>query len=201
MQLLVSVRSAAEVGPALSGGADIIDAKEPDRGSLGPVSPATLAEILAVVPLQTRPFSIALGDLASDGRCRSRAIASIALPVRAAPTYLKLGFAGVRSPETVTSSSRDRRRRTGRQWLSGRGCGGGLRRRGAGRNPHARAHRPPRPRRRGGGCPARHSHERRDRTVGMDYPHGPRCLGGGCPSRRSTHRCCRVADAGKPRYR
>ena len=50
MQLLVSVRSAAEVGPALSGGADIIDAKEPDRGSLGAVSPATLAEILARVP-------------------------------------------------------------------------------------------------------------------------------------------------------
>ena len=35
MRLLVSVRSAAEVGPALAGGADIIDAKEPGRGSLG----------------------------------------------------------------------------------------------------------------------------------------------------------------------
>ncbi|HEY5941053.1 MAG TPA: (5-formylfuran-3-yl)methyl phosphate synthase, partial [Gemmatimonadales bacterium] len=100
MQLLVSVRSAAEVGPALSGGADIIDAKEPDRGSLGPVSPATLAEILAVVPSDS-PFSIALGDLAKPEDAIT-AIASIALPVRAAPTYLKLGFAGVHSPETVT---------------------------------------------------------------------------------------------------
>ena len=35
MRLLVSVRSAAEVRPALAGGADIIDAKEPARGSLG----------------------------------------------------------------------------------------------------------------------------------------------------------------------
>jgi uncharacterized protein (UPF0264 family) len=100
MQLLVSVRSAAEVGPALSGGADIIDAKEPGRGSLGPVSPATLAEILALVPPEC-PFSVALGDLTSPDDVIT-AIASLELPVRPAPTYLKLGFAGVRSPEMVT---------------------------------------------------------------------------------------------------
>ena len=35
MRLLVSVRSAEEVSAALAGGADIIDAKEPERGSLG----------------------------------------------------------------------------------------------------------------------------------------------------------------------
>lgn len=99
MQLLVSVRSAAEVGPALSGGADIIDAKEPSRGSLGAVSPASLAEILALVPPEC-PFSIALGDLASPEEVTT-AIASLELPVRAAPTYLKLGFAGVRAPEMV----------------------------------------------------------------------------------------------------
>jgi hypothetical protein len=100
MQLLVSVRSAAEVGPALRGGADIIDAKEPDRGSLGPVSPGTLAEILAMVPPGCR-FSVALGDLASTAEVVT-AIASLELPARPAPTYLKLGFAGVRSPEIVT---------------------------------------------------------------------------------------------------
>lgn len=100
MQLLVSVASAAEVGPALSGGADIIDAKEPSRGSLGPVSPATLAEILALVPPHC-PLSIALGDLASTEEVIT-AITSLELPVRPAPTYLKLGFAGVRSPEMVT---------------------------------------------------------------------------------------------------
>lgn len=100
MQLLVSVRSAAEVGPALSGGADIIDAKEPNRGPLGPVSPATLAEILTLLPPDC-PFSIALGDLAKPEDAAT-AVASIALPVRAAPTYLKLGFAGVHSPELVT---------------------------------------------------------------------------------------------------
>ena len=101
MQLLVSVRSAAEVDPALRGGADIIDAKEPSRGSLGSVSPATLAEILAVVPPEC-PFSIALGDLASPEEAIT-AIATLELPARPAPTYLKLGFAGVRSPGMVSS--------------------------------------------------------------------------------------------------
>ncbi|HEV8177036.1 MAG TPA: (5-formylfuran-3-yl)methyl phosphate synthase [Gemmatimonadales bacterium] len=100
MQLLVSVRSAVEVAPALDGGADIIDAKEPGRGSLGPVPPATLAEIAALVPPE-RPLSIALGDLASSGEAVA-AIAALELPARPAPTYLKLGFAGVRSPEMIT---------------------------------------------------------------------------------------------------
>lgn len=99
MQLLVSVRSAAEVGPALSGGADIIDAKEPSHGSLGSVSPGTLAEILAVLPSEC-PFSVALGDLASPREVIS-VLATLELPVRPAPIYLKVGFAGVRSPETV----------------------------------------------------------------------------------------------------
>lgn len=100
MQLLVSVRSAAEVGAALGGGADIIDAKEPSRGPLGPVSPATLREILAQVPPEC-PFSVALGDLASPEAVIT-AIASLQLAVRPAPTYLKLGFAGLCSPEIVT---------------------------------------------------------------------------------------------------
>lgn len=100
MQLLVSVRSAVEVAPALSGGADIIDAKEPSRGSLGPVSPTTLAQIMALAPPECS-LSIALGDVASPDDART-AIAALELPARSAPTYLKLGFAGVRSPEMVS---------------------------------------------------------------------------------------------------
>ena len=38
MRLLVSVRSAAEVGAAPGGRRQIIDAKEPSLGALGPVS-------------------------------------------------------------------------------------------------------------------------------------------------------------------
>jgi uncharacterized protein (UPF0264 family) len=99
MQLLVSVRSAAEVEHALAGGADIIDAKEPDRGSLGPVSAQTLAEIVLRLP-SNRTFSVALGDFAIDADVVA-AITSLSLPSRNAPTFLKLGFAGVQSPELV----------------------------------------------------------------------------------------------------
>ncbi|MCI0335246.1 MAG: (5-formylfuran-3-yl)methyl phosphate synthase [Planctomycetes bacterium] len=47
--LLVSVRSAAEALAALDGGADFIDVKEPDRGSLGAADPATIAEVVRAV--------------------------------------------------------------------------------------------------------------------------------------------------------
>src|SRR5690349_2021023 len=64
MRLLVSVRSAQEVEAAVEGGAEIIDAKEPMRGSLGAVDAAELARIADAVP-DGMPFSMALGDLAT----------------------------------------------------------------------------------------------------------------------------------------
>src|SRR5207249_1208836 len=39
MQLLISVAGPAEAHAALRGGADVIDAKDPRHGALGPVSP------------------------------------------------------------------------------------------------------------------------------------------------------------------
>src|SRR5918994_361043 len=99
MQLLVSVRSADEVEPALAGGADIIDAKEPANGSLGAVSAATLAKVASRV-LAIHKLSIALGDVGSVSEVTTL-IDRLELPSRAAPTYLKLGFAGVESPETA----------------------------------------------------------------------------------------------------
>jgi uncharacterized protein (UPF0264 family) len=101
MQLLVSVRSAVEVDPALAGGADIIDAKEPARGSLGAVSAPVLRRILARVPPH-RPVSVALGDL-TDPAAVGALIAALPLSPRPASTYLKLGFAGVRSPDRIGS--------------------------------------------------------------------------------------------------
>jgi len=98
MRLLVSVRSAAEVTPAVAGGADIIDAKEPSNGSLGPVSPAVLAAIARALPGEVR-LSIALGD--PTGAAAAGAAVSAALDIvgpRAAPTYVKLGLAGVQRP-------------------------------------------------------------------------------------------------------
>ena len=99
MQLLVSVRSADEVGPALAGGADIIDAKEPDRGSLGAVDRDVLSRILQRVP-DDRGVSVALGDVSRPEEVGA-AIHGLELPQRTSRTYLKLGFAGVRSPDQI----------------------------------------------------------------------------------------------------
>jgi (5-formylfuran-3-yl)methyl phosphate synthase len=99
MPLLVSVRSAEEVSAALAGGADIIDAKEPARGSLGAVDPEVLWAIAARTPWSV-PLSVALGDCATEAEVR-RAVRAVRLPKRSAPVYLKLGFAGSASLERV----------------------------------------------------------------------------------------------------
>ena len=61
MQLLVSVANALDAAAAVEGGADIVDAKDPSRGALGPVSPAALRAIIATVAGR-RPVSAAEGD-------------------------------------------------------------------------------------------------------------------------------------------
>ena len=97
MQLLVSVRSAAEANVALAGGADIIDAKEPSRGSLGAVSPSTLQQICEVIP-DDRPLSIALGDPQTVDEILQ---VISAVPKSPRPVYLKLGFAGLDHPDLI----------------------------------------------------------------------------------------------------
>jgi uncharacterized protein (UPF0264 family) len=101
MQLLVSVRSAAEVGAALSGGADIIDAKEPELGSLGPVPLDVLSAILDQVP-PVHEISVALGDFSRPDDVQA-AIQSLPLAGRECATYLKLGFAGVPGEELIVT--------------------------------------------------------------------------------------------------
>jgi dihydroneopterin aldolase len=66
MQLLVSVADAMDAAAAVEGGADIVDAKDPSRGALGPVSRAALGAIVATVAGR-RPVSAALGDDAPAG--------------------------------------------------------------------------------------------------------------------------------------
>src|ERR1051326_257356 len=63
--LLVSVRSATEAKIALSAGVDLIDVKEPSRGSLGRADDATLRAILSEVAGR-RPVSAAMGELADN---------------------------------------------------------------------------------------------------------------------------------------
>jgi uncharacterized protein (UPF0264 family) len=84
----------------LAGGADIIDAKEPTRGSLGAVEPEMLAAIIARVP-GSCALSVALGDVASFDDVVA-AITPLHIPARPGPVFLKLGFAGVRSQERVS---------------------------------------------------------------------------------------------------
>jgi uncharacterized protein (UPF0264 family) len=91
LQLLVSVRDRSEVGAALEGGADVIDAKEPESGALGPVSSARLRQIDRRVP-EDVPLSVALGDFDSAVAVAA-AITALPLRRRAAPVYVKLGLA------------------------------------------------------------------------------------------------------------
>jgi len=61
-KLLVSVRDAEEARVALGAGVDLIDVKEPDRGSLGAADLATIHQVLLAVN-GAAPVSAALGEL------------------------------------------------------------------------------------------------------------------------------------------
>src|SRR5216683_2354210 len=82
MRLLVSVTCAAEASAALAGGADLIDAKDPQAGALGAVSAEVLREIYAAVAGQ-RPVTAALGD-AGDEAAIERAATLTTAAVRGA---------------------------------------------------------------------------------------------------------------------
>jgi (5-formylfuran-3-yl)methyl phosphate synthase len=82
-KLLVSVRSAAEADEALAGGADLIDVKEPNLGSLGRASDAIVAQIVQRVGGRVLT-SAALGELHDwDGT------------VPAGVDFVKAGLAGL----------------------------------------------------------------------------------------------------------
>ena len=89
--LLISVRSAAEAEVALAGGADLIDVKEPRRGSLGAAEPGVWQEVLRTVAGRA-PTSVALGELLGDellGDWRPER-----LQHAAGACYAKVGLAG-----------------------------------------------------------------------------------------------------------
>ncbi|MDQ3137735.1 MAG: (5-formylfuran-3-yl)methyl phosphate synthase [Gemmatimonadota bacterium] len=93
MRLLVSVRSPAEIPPALEGGAEIIDAKDPSRGALGPVGLPALREIARRLPAGV-PLSVALGDPGSSAEV-IEAIGHVdGAILRRTQLYVKLGLAG-----------------------------------------------------------------------------------------------------------
>jgi uncharacterized protein (UPF0264 family) len=85
-RLLVSVRSAAEAEMALAGGAQVIDVKEPRRGSLGAADPEVWQQVAALVGRRAQ-LSVALGELLEDG------IGDLAAAATGFP-FAKVGLAG-----------------------------------------------------------------------------------------------------------
>src|SRR5207244_4158543 len=130
MRLLVSVADPREARAALAGGADIIDAKDPRRGALGPVPPAVLLAIRQAVGA-ARPLSAALGD-AYDPAAVERAAGVAA---RHGAAFVKVGFAAVvperRARRPAAAARPGARRRSGgraRRGLRGRADWTSLRR-------------------------------------------------------------------------
>ena len=83
--LLVSVRSPSEALAAVSGGATLIDIKEPANGPLGMADHSVWSAVAEILPAQI-PLSVALGELREADRLQA------ALPDRV--KYAKLGLAG-----------------------------------------------------------------------------------------------------------
>jgi len=93
-RLLVSVRSVEEARQALAAGVDLIDFKEPLRGSLGPVDVQLAAEMLRTIGGQA-PASMACGELvASASEAPDPQTAASCCHPPAGVSYAKLGLAG-----------------------------------------------------------------------------------------------------------
>ena len=92
MKLLVSVVSGEEAKRALTGGADIIDVKDPGEGALGAPAPRVLSEVVRAVGTRA-PVSVALGDLPDLPHTAALAARGAALSGAA---YVKVGLRGVR---------------------------------------------------------------------------------------------------------
>ena len=110
MRLLISVAGPAEARAALRGGADVIDAKDPRRGALGPVPLRRLAAIRAAVA-GARPLSAAVGDAAGEEALAGAVAAALSVGV----AFVKLGFGGVMSEARARrlAVAAERRVRTG----------------------------------------------------------------------------------------
>lgn len=90
-RLLVSVRNVEEARSALLGGADIIDVKEPARGSLGRADADVTAAIASLPEVidSAAPLSAALGEV---HEIRPQDVVPLSSSVR----FAKLGFARLR---------------------------------------------------------------------------------------------------------
>ncbi|MDB5343146.1 MAG: hypothetical protein JWP89_1523 [Schlesneria sp.] len=119
-RLLVSVRSHTEAVEALAGGADILDIKEPARGSLGMADAVSIREIAETIREAgaATPLSVALGELI-DWIDQTDAVT---LPDEV--TFAKLGMSGLTDREDWRSLWRvirkrfDQRRSLPLRWVA-----------------------------------------------------------------------------------
>lgn len=88
VQFLASVRNEEEARLALSGGANIIDCKEPAAGALGALPPSIVRAVRAALPASV-PVSATIGDRACDGAQWSKAADQMA---SAGADYIKIGL-------------------------------------------------------------------------------------------------------------
>jgi uncharacterized protein (UPF0264 family) len=87
----VSVVDAGEARVAAAAGADIVDVKNPDEGSLGAASPAVIAGVRAAVPAEL-PVSAAIGDMPDlPGTAGLAALGA----ARSGAAFVKVGLWGV----------------------------------------------------------------------------------------------------------
>ncbi|MDB5386023.1 MAG: hypothetical protein JWM11_1669 [Planctomycetaceae bacterium] len=108
-RLLVSVRNSDEARAAIAGGCDILDIKEPHRGSLGMADPDVTAQIIETTRNLDRslPVSAALGEVV-DWSIGPNGISAVPSCFEDC-TFLKIGCAGLRSqPEWRTELSETR---------------------------------------------------------------------------------------------
>jgi uncharacterized protein (UPF0264 family) len=91
MRLLVSVVDAGEARVAAAAGADIVDVKNPEEGSLGAPAPAVIAAVHAAVDAG-RPVSAAIGDMPNlPGTAALAALGA----ARSGAAFVKVGLWGV----------------------------------------------------------------------------------------------------------
>ena len=102
MRLLVSVISAEEARRALTGGADIVDVKDPSEGPLGAPSPRILSEVVREIDAAA-PVSVALGDLPNLPHTAALAARGASL---SGADYVKVGLREVRELDAAVAIMR-----------------------------------------------------------------------------------------------
>ena len=93
MQLLISIKNEQEVLPAVEGGADIIDVKNPDEGALGANFPHVIRRVRELTPPDI-PVSAAVGDVPNlPGTVALAALGAATCGVQ----YVKVGLLGTQT--------------------------------------------------------------------------------------------------------